>query len=133
MLFFLYILCGCTERESHVDKAKIGTYSNKGGNEEIIILDSALYVHKYKMNGVFYSDTSYFDFSFYENEGIGRIKFKDFVVSDSAIYPSLFKQGDGTYTISYILNYRYPIWSKSQTVIRSDLDDYYTILYLQTD
>lgn len=133
MLFFLCILYGCTEKESNVDKAKIGTYSNKGGNEEIIVLDSALYVHKYKMDGVFYSDTSYFDFSFYENEGIGRIKFKDFVVSDSAIYPSLFKQRDGTYTMSYILNYRYPIWSKSQTVLRSDLDDYYTILYLQTD
>ena len=132
IVILMTILVGCMGK-SQKNKLKVGSYLNEEKNEEIIILDSSFYIHKYSINERFYSDTSNFDFSFYQDNAIGRIRFQDFVISDSTVYRSKFLNQNGIYSMSYIPNYRYPIWSSSQTVMRSDLDDFQTILYFQED
>lgn len=133
MLILLSILFGCTEKKPDSKKLKIGTYANKNGNEEIVFLDSVNYLHRYSLNGKEVSYTATYEFYSYGMESIGTIELSEFEITDSILYPAIRRRKDGVYTLSYIPNYRYPIWSSSQIVIRSDLDDYHTILYLKDD
>lgn len=131
-MLLMTFLVGCMEK-SQENRLKVGSYLNKEKSEEIIILDSSIYIHRYSINERFYSDTSKFDFSYYQENGIGRIRFQDFVISDSTVYRSKYLNQNGIYSMSYIPSYRYPIWSRSQAVMRSDLDDFQTILYFQEE
>lgn len=133
ILIFLSTLLGCTEKKSDSKKLKIGTYANKNGNEKIVFLDSVYYLHRYSLNGIEISDTATYEFYSYGTESIGTIELNGFEITDSILYPEIRRRKDGVYTLSYIPNYRYPIWSSSQIVIRSDLDDFQTILYFQDD
>lgn len=132
IVLLMTILIGCIE-EFDKNKLKIGTYANKNENEAIEFLDSVYYVHRYSLNGIEGSDTATYKFYSYSEVEIGTVELSDFKITDSILYPKIRRRHDGIYTLAYIPNYRYPIWSKSQTVIRSDLDDQNTILYLQDD
>lgn len=132
IVLLVTILIGCME-ESDKHKLKIGTYANKNGNEEIVFLDSVNYLHRYSLNGIEISDTATYEFYSYSAEGIGSIELSEFKITDSVLYPEIRRREDGIYTLAYIPEYRYPIWSSSQRVIRSDLDDFQTILYFQED